>query len=73
LIDYAFTFFWILITSLFNALILAIKLLIKVVIACIDAESETVAVAASVTAVAGAFVPAPVLPANTIGPEDNGA
>jgi hypothetical protein len=73
LIDYARTFFWIFATSLLSALILAIKLLINVVSDCIDAESETVAVAASVTAVAGAFVPAPVLPANTIGPADNGA
>ncbi len=62
------------ITSLFNALILAIKLLINVVIAEIDAESETVAVAASVTAVAGTNVDdVPVLPENTIGPADNGA
>jgi hypothetical protein len=49
LIDYAFTFFWILITSLLSALILAIKLLINVVSADIVAESETVIVTGVIT------------------------
>jgi hypothetical protein len=71
--NYAFTFFWIFATSLLNALIFAIKLLINVVSAAIDGESETVAVAVSVTAVAGASAPAPVLPEKVTGPVPSGA